>query len=61
MNHLVILKADQAIRKLFGWELFAGASNIGKLFKRSPLGAEDESAESCRSQFERFAVIYKNS
>lgn len=34
MSHLMILKADVAIRKLFGWELFPDASTFGKLFKR---------------------------
>jgi hypothetical protein len=32
MSHLVILKADQAIRKLFGWDLCPDASTFGKLF-----------------------------
>jgi hypothetical protein len=38
LNHLAILKADVAIRKLFGWELFPDASTFGKLFKRFNFG-----------------------
>ena len=45
MSHLVILKADQAIRKLFGWELFPDASTFGKLFKRFNMGHCHELSE----------------
>jgi hypothetical protein len=38
MSHPAISKADQAIRKLFGWELFPDASTFGKLFKRFNMG-----------------------
>ena len=31
LSHLAILKADVAIRKLFGWKLFPDASTFGKL------------------------------
>ena len=45
MSHLVTLKADQAIRKLFGWELFPDASTFGKLFKRFNMGHCHELSE----------------
>ena len=45
MSHLMILKADQAIRKLFGWELFPDASTFGKLFKRFNMGHCHELSE----------------
>jgi Transposase DDE domain. len=38
MSHLVILKADVALRKLFGWDLFPDASTFGKLFKKFDMG-----------------------
>ena len=45
MSHLAILKADMAIRKLFGWELFPDASTFGKLFKRFNMGHCQELSE----------------
>jgi hypothetical protein len=45
LSHLAILKADVAIRKLFGWELFPDASTFGKLFKRFNFGHCHELSE----------------
>ena len=45
LSHLAILKADVAIRKLFGWELFPDASTFGKLFKRFNMGHCQELSE----------------
>jgi len=45
LSHLSILKADVAIRKLLGWELFPDASTFGKLFKRFNFGHCHELSE----------------
>ena len=45
MSHLMILKADHAIRKLFGWKLFPDASSFGKLFKLFTMGHCHELSE----------------
>ena len=45
LSQLVILKADKAIRKFFGWELIPDASIFGKLFKRFNMGHCHEASE----------------